>query len=93
MMMMIMKISSLAVLTIALFASLTATAPINLQRRAGVTCTAKYSGYLYSTVIASVTNTSEIDQRGAHLGTDDNDYLTHDLDAPKFQFDECTTDG
>jgi hypothetical protein len=90
---MIMKISSFAALAIALFASLTATAPIRLQRRAGVTCTSKYSGYLYSTVIASVTNTSDVTQRGPHLGTDDNDYLTHDINGSKFVFDECTTYG
>ena len=81
------------VFAFAFFASLIQSASVHLQRRAGVTCTAKYSGYLYSTYIANLTDTSIVAQRDYKIGTAEDQTLTHNDAADRFQFDECQTDG
>ncbi|PWN38570.1 uncharacterized protein FA14DRAFT_27912 [Meira miltonrushii] len=90
---MMIKFSPLSVLAIGFSASFTACSPILLQRRASVTCTTKYSGYLYSTVIENVTDTSVSSQRGHRIGINNDNYFIHDDVGDKFLFDECESDG
>lgn len=88
-----MTMIKVTIFAFAIFASLIQSASIHLQRRADVTCTAKYSGYLYSTYIANLTDTSVVAQRGFKIGTAEDQTLTHNDVADKFQFDVCQTDG
>lgn len=88
-----MKFTCFTILPITILASLCASNPIKLESRAGVKCVAKYSGYLHSTKISALTDTSDESQRGIRIGTDGDDFLTQDNNGPKFQFDLCTAKG
>lgn len=89
-----MQVTTIAIFTIGFIATLASAIPMNLDRRASVSCKAKFRGKLYSSYVNTVYDTSDQSQRGFPSGVDSNNYLKDDYNNPgEFQFDECTTSG
>ncbi|PWN38572.1 uncharacterized protein FA14DRAFT_177834 [Meira miltonrushii] len=89
-----MQVSTIVILTIGVAATWASAIPMNLARRDSVSCKAKYRGNLYSTYLSSLSDTSDISQRGFAIDKDDQNYLVDTWNYQgQFQFDECTTSG
>lgn len=89
-----MQVSTIVILTIAFVANWASAIPMNLDRRATVSCKAKFHGKLYSTYLSSLSNTSDTSQRGFPIDKNDQNYLVDNWNYQgQFQFDECTTSG
>ncbi|PWN38571.1 uncharacterized protein FA14DRAFT_153892 [Meira miltonrushii] len=86
-----MKFLSTTILSVALIACSVIAAPA--ERRASVSGTTKYSGYLYSVKLGQLGDYSNETQRGTPLTLGEDGYLTHSTFEDFFFFEESKADG